>query len=450
MKTTRHLIKSISLVVLLLFVKIQTTKAQKVMTHNDSITVAMWELYEETKRNKDKLDPKLITKEMRAQRKKEKEALKLLKQQEKQKNENTDTVNKPKGQKTTYSLKSETYGDGLRTESILDPFTIQNPNDMSIMPQQGMLHVIGCGDNSQGTGNAFASFEHGGGNLQSWSAGARDYGNGFSISQSKNLMQNVRMFIREDNGFCGIGQNWDVLHPQSQLHVFGDISLTGNIDGRRPGGYLFMHANGWSSGSGGLMLFSKHLGGGVDIVAGPENPDQSNYYEGIRFMNFNEDKQIWEKNMQIKNNGKIIIGVNDTKEHQLYVYGKSNLYGKCHVSGEFAIYDENSNIQYKIERNGYVYARQVEVMATAFPDYVFMPGYRLMPLSELETYIQSHGHLPGMPTEQEVTENGLNLGDVSTILVEKVEELTLYMIELKKENEELRKEIEELKKNSRN
>ena len=65
-------------------------------------------------------------------------------------------------------------------------------------------------------------------------------------------------------------------------------------------------------------------------------------------------------------------------------------------------------------------------------DYVFKPEYKLMPLSELEAFIQKNGHLPNLPTEAEVMENGVNLAEMNVKLLEKVEELTLYVIELEK------------------
>ena len=55
-----------------------------------------------------------------------------------------------------------------------------------------------------------------------------------------------------------------------------------------------------------------------------------------------------------------------------------------------------------------------------------------MPLSELEAFIQKNGHLPNLPTEAEVMENGVNLAEMNVKLLEKVEELTLYVIELEK------------------
>jgi hypothetical protein len=67
-----------------------------------------------------------------------------------------------------------------------------------------------------------------------------------------------------------------------------------------------------------------------------------------------------------------------------------------------------------------------------WPDYVFSSEYKRMSLSEVEKYINTHKHLPGMPTAEEVEKEGIQVGDINTILVEKVEELTLHAIEHEK------------------
>jgi len=82
---------------------------------------------------------------------------------------------------------------------------------------------------------------------------------------------------------------------------------------------------------------------------------------------------------------------------------------------------------------------RVEVSGT-WPDYVFEKEYALTPLTELESEIAHLGHLPGVPSARQVSEEGILLGDMNRILLEKVEELTLYVIALKKEIEILRTE----------
>ncbi len=104
----------------------------------------------------------------------------------------------------------------------------------------------------------------------------------------------------------------------------------------------------------------------------------------------------------------------------------------------------NGIINFQVLGDGHVYAREVEVTMNNFPDYVFDKNYNLKPLSEVEAYINTNKHLPGVPTATEVEANGLKLGDMNKVIVEKIEELTLYVIDLQKQNNQLQKQNEQL------
>lgn len=77
------------------------------------------------------------------------------------------------------------------------------------------------------------------------------------------------------------------------------------------------------------------------------------------------------------------------------------------------------------------------VNADPWADYVFEPTYQLMTINQLEEYITTNKHLPNMPTANEVEATGVDLGEINRVLVEKVEELTLYIIALNKRMEQL-------------
>ena len=83
----------------------------------------------------------------------------------------------------------------------------------------------------------------------------------------------------------------------------------------------------------------------------------------------------------------------------------------------------------KLSVEGIIRARRVLVNNT-WADYVFETNYQLMPLADLETYITTKKHLPNVPTAQQVEKDGVDLGEINKILVEKVEELTLYIINI--------------------
>lgn len=95
----------------------------------------------------------------------------------------------------------------------------------------------------------------------------------------------------------------------------------------------------------------------------------------------------------------------------------------------------------KLSVNGTIKTKEVNVTATGWADYVFKPGYNLIPLSEVEEYIAQNGHLPNVPSEKEVLENGVNLLEMNVKLMEKVEELTLYLIEQQKQINFLKDEL---------
>ena len=87
---------------------------------------------------------------------------------------------------------------------------------------------------------------------------------------------------------------------------------------------------------------------------------------------------------------------------------------------------------HKLAVEGSIGAREVKVEASGWSDFVFEPGYSLPTLEEVEQHIAEKGHLPEIPSEAEVTENGINLGEMNAKLLQKIEELTLYLIEQNK------------------
>jgi hypothetical protein len=79
-------------------------------------------------------------------------------------------------------------------------------------------------------------------------------------------------------------------------------------------------------------------------------------------------------------------------------------------------------------------------------DFVFDESYELKPLEEVETFISKNKHLPDVPSAAQVNKDGIDMAQMDATLLQKIEELTLYMIELKKENAQLRKDINALRK----
>lgn len=103
-----------------------------------------------------------------------------------------------------------------------------------------------------------------------------------------------------------------------------------------------------------------------------------------------------------------------------------------------------SNPQSKLAVNGTITAKEVVVTTTGWPDYVFAPDYQLMPLDQLEATIAAEGKLPGVPSAQAIETGGVSLGEMQKTLMEKVEELTLYVLQLKRENDALKMTVGQL------
>jgi len=96
---------------------------------------------------------------------------------------------------------------------------------------------------------------------------------------------------------------------------------------------------------------------------------------------------------------------------------------------------------FKVKDNGHVYARKVIVtLANPFPDYVFEADYKLTSLANLEAFIKLNKHLPNMPSQAQIqnNQNQVDLGELQAKLLEKVEELTLYILQQQKEIEALK------------
>lgn len=137
-----------------------------------------------------------------------------------------------------------------------------------------------------------------------------------------------------------------------------------------------------------------------------------------------EDPWRYTNGITMHSNGKVAIGDNfnaGTHDQRLFVDGD-------------------------IGANGTVVCRELNVTTQNWPDYVFKPEYKLKPLNEVEEYVKKHSRLPNIPSEEEVKKNGVAVGQMQAKLLEKVEEMTLYMIELKKENVVLSSRIAELEK----
>jgi len=117
------------------------------------------------------------------------------------------------------------------------------------------------------------------------------------------------------------------------------------------------------------------------------------------------------------------------------------------TDGDFVIIGGNVGIGttdpkgYKLAINGKICAHEIKIETANWPDYVFAKDYSLLSLLETEKHIKEKGHLPGIPSAAEVKANGIDLGEMNAKLLQKIEELTLHLIRIEKDNKEMKQLI---------
>lgn len=197
------------------------------------------------------------------------------------------------------------------------------------------------------------------------------------------------------NGSVGIG----TVTPQADLHVIGAMKVEANVDNGSIGGRLII-AHPGKTVNGTAREWAIYNMSGV-------------YGNSLQFWAYDnvgcQSGGLCHSRLTIMDNGNVGIGTNPGS--------------------------------WKLAVEGKIAAREIQVtLDSFFPDYVFSPSYKLRNLFSLEKYINQYQHLPGIPSAKEVEkEGGFKLGEMNIKLLEKVEELTLYVIELKKEIEEIKK-----------
>nr|WP_319571004.1 hypothetical protein [uncultured Draconibacterium sp.] len=141
----------------------------------------------------------------------------------------------------------------------------------------------------------------------------------------------------------------------------------------------------------------------------------------------------------------------ENKKNLVFKTGSTAEIGKESVSsivtfttgGKVGIGIENPDVELAV--NGTIHAQEIKVDMTGWSDFVFKNDYDLKSLDETEQFISRNGHLPDIPNEKEVEKDGINLGEMDAKLLQKIEELTLYLIEQNKRIEKIEKENEILK-----
>ena len=223
-----------------------------------------------------------------------------------------------------------------------------------------------------------------------------------STTNSLQLTTNDSVCMTIQNGNVGIG----VTNPQEALHINGALR---------------------GSGSYGSLLVKTTTG---QLEFGPMDSGYTRFKTTLAGYHF--DKEVLLGIGMLASPTKITFRTNYTTHCMT-----------MSTSGNVGIGTQSP--KYKLDVAGIIRANEIIVNTTG-ADFVFAEDYQLRPLSEVKAFIQENKHLPEIKSAQEMQKNGVGINELQTQLLQKIEELTLYLIQQEQTISELRQEVEYLKK----
>jgi hypothetical protein len=309
-------------------------------------------------------------------------------------------------------------GTATPTGAALHLLTGSNPGmlppaiklDRNDVTNQAGLLTIGISGNGFATGlgggSAFFKLED-------------PYGNSSNSDMGFSTNNVAAQMVIKHSGNVGIGTS----NPLQKLHVQdGGILISGNTPGYG-GPQLIFTDNHLTTPNGRWAI--------EYLSAAPSRPSMG----GLNFWKpFPDAGGAGNYSLFLKDDGKIGMGVTDDSTD-------SKFCASALPNG------------YRLYVNGGILTTKVKVAnycSSSWADYVFAADYKLKPLSEVEAFIKENKHLPNVPSAIQIEKDGLDLADMQSKQMEKIEELTLYLIEMKKEIDLLKKENADLKLVSKN
>ncbi len=395
----------------------------------------------------------------------------------------TELTNNPS---TRFSINSKGYV-GIGSADPQTRFHVINSNGEGYAPQisgniatfqsnntSGYYTSVNVISGTQGTASFFF------GDKDSGAMGGFRYDNKNNSLAFRTNGGDNKLFINS-SGAVGIGTNTVV--PNTRLTVNGHVNIGGKgnyrLRSRHIDGKHYENSNvddlylNYNTGKNVLVGFggkdsNMYVSGNVGI--GTANPTQKLEVKGKMFLNsgIDDDGIYWARhNMTMGtipgsyNHNVFRLKPGGSSKGRLfsilemYTANSETSHDKkvqIHASGTSYFNGGNVGIGttdtkgYKLGVKGKIAAEEVKVaLYNSWPDFVFEDSYALPSLQEVERYIQEKGHLENIPSAEEVAENGIQLGAMNAKLLQKIEELTLYIIEQDKKTTQLVKEMAALK-----
>ena len=230
-----------------------------------------------------------------------------------------------------------------------------------------------------------------------------------------------------------------------KLYVKGNSKITGAMYVNE----LYSTANFYSEGNfkaygtnnsfeNGLNVYGQNTQNRVGLFFGKKSESLS---DGMVITSTGERNY---SNLTFYANSYSFIGAYGNVNYMNLSNGKTNVLTDLEVSGKIKCQNELEVAE--VLKANQIKAQDINVEMNNAADYVFDENYNLRSLSDVESYVKENKHLPGVPSAAEMAEKGMSMSQMSNLLLEKVEELTLHMIELEKENKALKNRVEMLEK----
>jgi hypothetical protein len=256
------------------------------------------------------------------------------------------------------------------------------------------------------------------------SAGATPNNNGY-LFHSKGGVLNVNSYVTvPQTGGIVIGRerNATAIAPFGGLQI--PLYVTSPLSSQTSQGYF-------ATGMGSLGAYIENKAGNPAITDG----------SGVKM------------GVKIESSGAVHNISSSAVNYGLYINaGGADINYSVYVENGNAYFKDNIGVgtspvtDYKLAVNGSAIFNKIKVKQYPWADYVFAKDYHLPSLSEVEAFIRAHGHLPDVVSAEQVEKEGLDVGENQAVLLKKIEELTLYMIELNKRLDKLEAENRRLKK----